>query len=202
VIRPFGEAALLVEAESPRHARSLAASLMADPPAGVVAAVAGLASVLVELDPLSDPDAVTPALHAHRATLELLPARGPLHTIEVVYDGPDLEAVAARAGLTPDEAAALHGSVELEVLFCGFAPGFAYLGDLPDALHVERLATPRTHTPPGSVAIAGAMTGIYPADLPGGWPVIGHTDLTVFDARRDPPALLRPGDRVRFVPAR
>ena len=202
MIRPFGEAALLVEAESPRHARSLAASLTSDPPPGFVAAVAGLASVLVELDSASDPDAVVATLVERRANLEAAPAHGALHTIEVVYDGPDLGWVATRAGMTPEEAAALHGSVELEVLFCGFAPGFAYLGDLPEALRVDRLATPRTHTPPGSVAIAGAMTGIYPADLPGGWPVIGHTAMTIFDPRRDPPALLLPGDRVRFVPAR
>jgi KipI family sensor histidine kinase inhibitor len=86
------------------------------------------------------------------------------------------------------------------VLFCGFAPGFAYLGDLPSALQVDRLPTPRTRTPAGSVAIAGSMSGIYPAELPGGWRVIGHTDLTLFDPRRDPPALLLPGDRVRFKP--
>ena len=79
-----------------------------------------------------------------------------------------------------------------------FAPGFAYLGGLDARLRVPRLATPRTRTPAGSVAIADSMTGIYPADLPGGWRIIGHSDLVMFDAHRDPPALLAPGDRVRF----
>ena len=203
MIRPFGEAALLVEVDSPRLARSLAASLATDSPSGVRAAIGGLRSVLVELDPDGPlPGDVEPALAERRASVVAAPADGALHTIEVVYDGPDLEDVAARVGLTPGKVADLHASVELEVLFCGFAPGFAYLGDLPEALHVERLATPRTRTPRGSVAIAGSMSGIYPADLPGGWPVIGHTSVALFDPRREPPALLQPGDRVRFVRAR
>ncbi|MBA2265639.1 MAG: carboxyltransferase domain-containing protein, partial [Chloroflexi bacterium] len=72
---------------------------------------------------------------------------------------------------------------------------------LPSELRVDRLATPRTRTSPGSVAIAGSMTAIYPADLPGGWRVVGRTDASLFDVRRDPPVLLLPGDRVRFEPA-
>ena len=84
------------------------------------------------------------------------------------------------------------------MLFDGFAPGFAYLGELPDALRVPRLATPRTRTPAGSVGVAGSMSGIYPAELPGGWRVIGRTPITLFDAFRDPPAYLVPGDVVRF----
>lgn len=202
MIRSFGEAALLVEVDSPRRARSLASSLTTDPPSGVAAAVAGLRSVLVELDPEGLlPEEVEPALIERRAAAVAAPADGALHTIEVVYDGPDLGDVATRVGLTPAEVGDMHASVDLEVLFCGFAPGFAYLGDLPEALHVERLASPRTRTPRGSVAIAGSMSGIYPADLPGGWPVIGHTSVTLFDPHRDPPALLQPGDRVRFVRA-
>ena len=94
----------------------------------------------------------------------------------------------------------IHASAELRVLFGGFAPGFAYLGEAPPALHVGRLPTPRTRTPAGSVALADGMSGIYPADLPGGWRVIGRTPVTLFDARREPPAYLVPGDRVRFVP--
>ena len=80
-----------------------------------------------------------------------------------------------------------HAAAELRVLFLGFAPGFAYLGDLPPELRVPRLATPRTRTPAGSVAIAGSMSGIYPADLPGGWRIIGRTEIRLFDPRRDPP---------------
>ena len=199
MIRPFGESALLVDAESTDQAQAIAASLRNDRPEGIIEAVPGLTSVLVELDPAgAEPVEVVPVLVERLAALPGTAHEGRPHTINVVYDGPDLDEVAAMAGITPADVVAAHAGTELRVLFCGFAPGFAYLGDLPPALHVDRLATPRTHTPAGSVAIAGRMSGIYPADLPGGWRVIGHTDVTLFDPRRDPPVLLLPGDRVRF----
>lgn len=203
MIRPFGEAALLVELGSPERAQALAASLRAAPIDGVVEAVPGLESVLVELSqPGADPDALVAALEDRLASLDIAPGLGRSHVIPVVYDGPDLGDVAAVTGLTTDEVVALHAGTELRVLFCGFAPGFAYLGDLPPPLHVDRLDTPRTRVPAGSVAIAGRMSGIYPVDLPGGWRVIGRTSVTLFDPRRDPPVTLLPGDRVRFEPAR
>jgi KipI family sensor histidine kinase inhibitor len=201
MIRSFGEAALLVEVESPGRAQAMASSLRANPLTGVLEGVPGMDSVLVELDPGGpEPIAVVPGLVERLAAIGADVGVGALHTIPVIYDGPDLAEVASLAGMTPGDVVAAHSSIELRVLFCGFAPGFAYLGDLPAALRVDRLATPRTRTPAGSVAIAGAMSGIYPADLPGGWRVIGHTDVTLFDPRRDPPALLLPGDRVRFTP--
>lgn len=202
MIRPFGEAALLVETASAHHAQALAASLRADRPPGVLAAVPGLESLLVELDPLmADADQVRASIDSRVRGLRPLPSSGQLHVIPVVYDGPDLDAVAELAGLAANDVVARHAATELRVLFCGFAPGFAYLGDLPPELRVERLATPRTRTPAGSVAIAGSMSGIYPADLPGGWRIIGSTEVALFDAHRDPPVLLLPGDRVRFEPA-
>jgi len=202
VIRPFGEAAILVELDGADQAQALAASLRTDPTPGVIEAVPGLASLLVELDPLfADADRVAAVIERRIVGLDPTPLAGAMHTIPVVYDGPDLAEVAALVGLEPAEVVELHSSVEVRVRFCGFAPGFAYLGDLPAALHVPRLATPRTHTPAGSVAIAGPMSGIYPAALPGGWRVIGRTNVSLFDPRRDPPALLLPGDRVRFEPA-
>jgi KipI family sensor histidine kinase inhibitor len=202
VIRPFGEAAILVELDGADQAQALAASLRTDPTPGVIEAVPGLASLLVELDPLfADADRVAAVIERRIVGLDPTPLAGAMHTIPVVYDGPDLAEVAALVGLAPAEVVELHSSVEVRVRFCGFAPGFAYLGDLPAALHVPRLATPRTHTPAGSVAIAGPMSGIYPAALPGGWRVIGRTNVSLFDPRRDPPALLLPGDRVRFEPA-
>ena len=202
MIRPFGEAAILVELDGADQAQALAASLRTDPTPGVIEAVPGLASLLVELDPLfADADRVAAVIERRIVGLDPTPLAGAMHTIPVVYDGPDLGEVAALLDLEPSEVVALHASVELRVLFCGFAPGFAYLGDLPAALHVPRLATPRAHTPAGSVAIAGPMSGIYPAALPGGWRVIGRTDVSLFDPRRDPPALMLPGDRVRFEPA-
>ena len=112
--------------------------------------------------------------------------------------GPDLDDVAAMAGMTASDVVEAHAATELRVLFCGFAPGFAYLGDVADPLAVPRLPTPRARTPAGSVALADGMSGIYPAELPGGWRVIGRTPVTLFDAHRDPPTYLAPGDRVRF----
>ena len=201
MIRPFGEAALLVELGTVDRAGELAAALRAEAPAGIVEVVPGLESVLVELNPLSaDASRIIEALHERIALLTGASLRGRLHTIRVAYGGDGLAEVASLIGLTEAEVVGIHAASELRVLFCGFAPGFAYLGDLPPELWVERLATPRTRTPAGSVAIAGSMSGIYPTDLPGGWRVIGRTAVELFDPRRDPPALLLPGDRVRFEP--
>ena len=113
-------------------------------------------------------------------------------------DGPDLDEAAALAGCTPDDLVRRHAAGAYTVRFLGFAPGFPYIGDLPAELAVPRLDSPRTTTPTGSVAIAERYTGIYPAELPGGWRVIGRTPLTLFDPSKDPPALLLAGDRVRF----
>jgi KipI family sensor histidine kinase inhibitor len=115
-------------------------------------------------------------------------------------DGEDLDDVATQLGLSAAAVIELHTSTEYEVYMLGFAPGFAYLGILPEAIAVPRRATPRPRVPAGSVAIAERQTAIYPAVTPGGWNVIGRTDLTLWDVDRHPPALLAPGDRVRFVP--
>jgi KipI family sensor histidine kinase inhibitor len=113
-------------------------------------------------------------------------------------DGPDLEAVAKHAELSPDEVTARHTAAEYTVAMIGFAPGFPYLLGLDPALAMPRRADPRTRVPAGSVAIGGAQTGIYPRELPGGWQLIGRTPLSLFDPARAPPCLLAPGDRVRF----
>lgn len=112
--------------------------------------------------------------------------------------GPDLVTVAAHAGLTPEAVITRHSEAGYTVAMLGFAPGFPYLLGLDPALHMRRRADPRLRVPAGSVAIGGAQTGIYPRELPGGWNLIGRTPLMLFDAHRDPPALLAPGDRVRF----
>jgi KipI family sensor histidine kinase inhibitor len=114
--------------------------------------------------------------------------------------GPDLADVAALHGLRPDAVVELHASVVYRVQFLGFAPGFAYLGSVPPRIATPRLSAPRLHVPAGSVAIAGQQTAVYPADSPGGWRLIGRTDLRVWDPTTEPPALLSPGRRVRFVP--
>jgi KipI family sensor histidine kinase inhibitor len=204
VIHPFGESALLVETGSAERAQALAAGLRSDPLDGVTAAVPGLDSLLVELDPLmADHGAIVEALERRLAEPVTAPAGGRMRTIPVVYGGehgPDLADVAALTDLPEAEVVACHAAAEVRVLFDGFAPGFAYLGELPPELRVARLETPRTRTPAGSVGIAGPMSGIYPATLPGGWRIIGRTPVTLFDPYRDPPAYLLPGDRVRFEP--
>jgi KipI family sensor histidine kinase inhibitor len=103
-------------------------------------------------------------------------------------------------GVSMAEVIRLHSATVYTVYMMGFTPGFAYLGKLPEALHVPRLSVPRSRVPAGAVAIAGAQTGVYPVDSPGGWRLIGHTRLALFDPRRDPPFLLAPGDTVRFTP--
>jgi KipI family sensor histidine kinase inhibitor len=114
--------------------------------------------------------------------------------------GPDIEFVAAHSGLSVDDVIARHSEMTYTVYMLGFAPGFAYLGGLPEELVAPRLPTPRQAVPAGSVGIAGAQTGVYPIETPGGWRLIGRTLIALFDPTADPPALLRPGDRVRFAP--
>ncbi|MFJ2704896.1 5-oxoprolinase subunit PxpB [Streptomyces sp. NPDC087428] len=123
--------------------------------------------------------------------------------IPVVYDGPDLAEVAEAWGVAAAEVAALHSGTEFRVAFCGFAPGFGYLTGLPDHLHLPRRATPRTRVPAGAVALAGPYTGVYPRPSPGGWQLIGRTPdpAALWNPDREPPALLTPGARVRFVEA-
>jgi len=125
-------------------------------------------------------------------------AAGRLVEVPTRYDGADLDAVAAHARLSIDDVVARHVGAEYRVAMLGFAPGFPYLLGLDRALHMPRRAQPRLRVPAGSVAIGGAQTGIYPRELPGGWQLIGRTPLRLFDALADPPALLAPGDRVRF----
>jgi KipI family sensor histidine kinase inhibitor len=201
VIRPFGEAALLVEVGDPERAQAVAAALAARPIDGVVELIPALASVLVELHPGADVAVVVSAIERRLEHAEAHRVVGRRRMIPVVYGGehgPDLDEVAALCAMPPAELVERHVGLELRVLFDGFAPGFAYLGSLPPELRVSRLATPRTRTPAGSVAIADAMSGIYPAELPGGWRVIGRTPVALFDPHRDPPAYLVAGDIVRF----
>src|SRR5699024_651719 len=108
-------------------------------------------------------------------------------------------AVAAHWGVTADEVVRRHQQVEHVSAFCGFAPGFSYLANDQELPEVPRRATPRTRVEPGAVGLAGPYTGIYPTASPGGWQLVGRTDVQVWDQHREPPALLPPGTRVRFV---
>ena len=119
--------------------------------------------------------------------------------IPVRYVGDDLVEVASHLGCDIAEVIAWHQQSPFVVAFCGFVPGFAYLTGLDPRLHIERRATPRTRVPAGSVAIAAGWAGVYPRAVPGGWHLLGHTDLRIWDPSRLPPTRLQPGVRVRFV---
>ena len=123
--------------------------------------------------------------------------------VPVCYDrvfAPDLEEVAAKTGLSPEEVGTRHAAGEYRVLMIGFAPGHAYMGGLDAKLAMSRRAIPRAVVPMGSVAIANEQTVIYPYAIAGGWNIIGRTPLTVFDAKREQPSLFAAGDRVRWRP--
>ena len=171
-------------------------------------AVPAYASVLVPFDPVAvEPDeagGVVARLLTELAGEPAAPEAGPVVEIAVRYggdDGPDLTDVAALNELRPSDVIELHAGTEYRVFFLGFAPGFAYLGPVSAQIATPRLAAPRERIPAGSVGIAGLGTAVYPFALPGGWRIIGRTDVAMWDLRRDSPALLRPGDRVRFVPS-
>jgi KipI family sensor histidine kinase inhibitor len=158
-------------------------------------------AILASDDPLADAERELRALLHDMDVASTVTARR--IDIPVRYGGehgPDLQRVADHAGLAPGEVIARHAAVEYTVAMLGFAPGFPYLLGLDPQLATPRLATPRTRVAQGSVAIGGAQTGLYPQSSPGGWNLIGRTDHTLFDPQRDPPALLAPGDHVRFVP--
>jgi KipI family sensor histidine kinase inhibitor len=140
-----------------------------------------------------------------RATVAARMPKPPVATIEtdeviiaVDYDGPDLADVAALTGLSEDEVVTAHTATTWTVGFGGFAPGFAYLTSGDHRLRVPRRSTPRPDVPAGAVGLAGEFSGVYPRSSPGGWQLIGYTDIDLFDVDRDPPALLQPGMRVRF----
>ena len=165
---------------------------------GLVELVPAARTVLVSVEPGSSGLA---GLRDVLAAADL--SRPPRHEarevrIPVRYDGPDLELAARTAGLSIGELVELHSTADYSVAFTGFAPGFGYLVGLPEPLVQSRLDRPRTKVPAGSVGIAGEFTGVYPRSSPGGWRLLGRTDLALFDPHREPPALLVPGDRVRF----
>jgi KipI family sensor histidine kinase inhibitor len=214
-ILPLGEGAWTVtlgdrvDPAIHRQVIALAARIEEADVPGVIETVPAYATVTVFFDPATaDADALRATLASladptHRPPVQALthqPSDGRLVTVPVRYDGPDLDAVAQASGLPRDEVVRRHSTPEYRVYLLGFAPGFAYLGDLDPALVLPRRGTPRTRVPAGSVAIAGAQTAVYPLPTPGGWHLIGSTSLRMFDPARRPAALLAAGDRVRFEP--
>ncbi len=217
---PYGDRALLVELGSTHEAVAYAAGLRAAPPERLalveqvvpaartvlVVAAAGttvptLRRVLDEVEPVAADDG---------DPLEGGPREGGPHEggaehdpevveVQVVYDGEDLDDVAALTGLTTAEVVAAHTEQRWRVAFGGFAPGFGYLVGSDERLHVARREESRTAVPRGAVGLAGEYSGVYPTSSPGGWQLIGRTDAVLWDVDRDPPALFRPGVEVRFV---
>lgn len=206
-LHPLGEAALCATLPAPvtldRQQRlwQLAAALEAMP--SVTGLTPGMNNLTISFDPLTtDPAALEAAVQTAWDQPARAPSVGRFVEIPVRYGhdaGPDLARVAAHCGLTPEEVVRRHTAGEYIVYFIGFQPGFAYLGGLDEALHTPRRAEPRVAVPAGSVGIGGAQTGIYPLSTPGGWQLIGRTELALFDPQAEPPTMLAPGDRVRFI---
>jgi KipI family sensor histidine kinase inhibitor len=200
IVQPYGDAAVLVEPGDPTAVLALcdAASVLD----GVLEVIPAARTLLVRFDPgVATGTTLRAALEG--ALTADHPGRPEVQgTVELAvhYDGADLPAVADEVGCTVDALIERHAAAEYTVAFCGFSPGFAYLTGTEPALHVPRLASPRTSVPAGSVAIAGEFTGVYPRSSPGGWRLLGRTDAVLWDLRRTPPALLAPGTRVRFRP--
>ncbi|MBA8793320.1 allophanate hydrolase subunit 1 [Friedmanniella endophytica] len=215
---PCGDEAVLVECADLADARAVLAALERTGPApaggGPVAEVVpGARTLLLRLRTGIDDPAVA-ALTARLLTAPATPddaggpGRGAAPTavgapveIPVRYDGEDLAAVAALLGVDPAEVVRRHTGTVWTVAFGGFAPGFGYLVPQTSGGHltVPRRDSPRTAVPAGAVGLAGSYSGVYPRSGPGGWQLIGRTDLVLFDPDADPPALLRPGARVRFT---
>jgi KipI family sensor histidine kinase inhibitor len=208
-VSPLGDSAAYAELGTRvdgnvfRRITAASHALDSHPIPGMIEYVPGLTGIAVHYDPAAC------SFEEIRAGLDALlsdDAAGPgppprSVDIPVCYDeeaGPDLDAVARHAGVSADEVVRLHAGGRYVVHMLGFVPGFPYLGGLPARLVMPRRATPRTSVPAGSVGIAGDLTGVYPFETPGGWQLVGRTPLRLFDPSADPPALLRPGDEVRF----
>lgn len=203
----MGEAAVLAEcgiddmAIANRHAVAFAGRLAA---VNGISVTLGISSVVVRFDPLQHAlNDVTRLLYEASESIALQDeGDARIVDMQVRYggnDGPDLQDAATTLGMPARELVALHTSQPWCVLMIGFAPGFPYTGPLPPALRLPRRNTPRAAVPAGSVAIAAGMTGIYPSRLPGGWHLIGRTDVELFNANHEPPALLKAGDFVQFI---
>lgn len=202
-VRPFGDRALLAEVGDTDEVLALAASIDAARWPEVVDVVPAERTVLVVTRPGADLSALAQRLAAVRGvrTAGPEPETAEVVTVPVHYDGPDLAEVAALTGLSERAVVAAHVGSSWRVAFTGFTPGFGYLVGGDRRLRVPRRDRPRTAVPAGAVGLADAYSGIYPRSSPGGWQLIGRTEAPLWRIDRDPPALLRPGGRVRFVEA-
>lgn len=217
-VEPLGEDALLLRVagatagDANRRVHALAAAIATRRPPWLRELVPAYASLALQVDvqalQCSGPADPVAAIRAWLAAQAFDAAPGtdadtaPTLEIAVCYGGdhgPDLDAVAAHAGIHPDDVVTRHAAAAYTVAMLGFAPGFPYLLGLDAALATPRLDTPRMRVPAGSIGIGGTQTGIYPREGPGGWRLIGRTPLALFDAARSPPSLLHPGQSLRLV---
>jgi inhibitor of KinA len=185
--------------------RALAAAVQRGELSGVVEWVPAFASVTVHADDADEAaaaarDARLLALAETAAPLQAAGRRWRLPACFEAQHAPDLAALAEARGLSPQQAIDMLVATPFRVYMLGFLPGFPYLGDLPEALEVPRLATPRREVPERSIAVAGRMCAVYPWASPGGWHLVGRTPVRLFDASADEPALLAPGDELRWLP--
>ncbi len=208
-IKPFGECGFIAQIEgfssdvdSGLFANAVARALRSND--GVDDAVAGIDSVAMRFDPahLGVDDAREMLLDATNNTPRNT-ARAKSKTIDIpiCYGGeygPDFDALCTQLKITADALIKLHSTAPYRVITLGFAPGFVYLGELPEDLTAPRLKTPRLRVEAGSVGIAGHYTGVYSLPSPGGWRIIGRTPLALFDGRETHPFIFEPGDEVRF----
>ena len=212
---PYGRNAILVEfAEKADdwalHKRCAVTDLLSNkPPPQLLEFVPGFTTVLLEFDLSTGQDLSTLAdevIHLLQSGARKKIPLGPLKEIPVKYGGPDLARVATHNGITPEKVIHFHSTPVYKVQLLGFSPGFPYLGELHHKLHTPRLDSPRLKIFAGSVAIGGRHTGIYTVDSPGGWNIIGHTEIKIFDLERaivgveEDAFFLQQGDQVKFVP--
>ncbi len=201
-VLPASARSVLVEVDDLAQTLGLLASLQAHPIDGVGEIVPGARTLLVEFDPHRLSCKALAAELAGRPRERREAQAGAVIELPVHYDGEDLAEVAAMLGITPDDVVRRHTGRDWFVAFTGFAPGYAYLSGGDELLHrVPRRRSPRTRIPAGAVAVAGGFSGVYPKASPGGWQILGQTLVPMWDLARDPPALLQPGQRVRFVDA-
>lgn len=209
MLKPLGDSAILIQLgdaiDPALNARVHALSMLLQTIPAVIETVPAYCTLLVHYDPLkSTYNEIKNLIEEKLARVDASTHR-PSRRLEipVLYgnaSGLDFEAVATTLALSPSELIRLHSEREYTVYMMGFTPGFPYLGILNEKLTMPRMSTPRTRIPAGSVAIAGSQTGIYPVDSPGGWHIIGHTPLKLFDPLSEKPFLFAPGDVVKFIP--
>ncbi len=200
-VLPYGDQGILVQCADLKTAMALREWLQTHPVDGQAELIPAARTVLIRLDPEVEQGAVSAQLPSLGDLNSPITSRDPSAPvqIEVVYDGPDLGAVAELTGLSVPQVIRAHTQTLWVVAFSGFAPGFGYLAGGDSALVVPRRQDPRTKVPAGSVGLAGEFSGVYPQASPGGWQLIGRTQAVLWDDKRNPPALFVPGILVEFV---